>query len=82
MPPHSGTDAFIPRRSPYLEASKAALPVSPNVISFVYSLDGRDISEDGLKDNHFSNYGVQYNNSVFFKDRKFRKFFEECILEK
>lgn len=62
--------------NPYLEASGSILPVSPEVISFVYSLDGRACDTSNPK-----SFDNQWKRSCFYTNPKFRLFFTKDILE-
>lgn len=72
IPSHINPDKL----NPYLTASGSILPVSPKVISFVYSLDG--CASGSSKPNSFDN---QWKRGCFYTNAKFRPFFTKDILE-
>lgn len=60
----------------FSEASTAILPVSPAIINFLYSLDGRAMGAKSYK-----NFDEQWNRSFFAEDSNFLKFFKEVVIE-
>lgn len=59
------------------EDQKGTIPVSPEVINFVHSLDGRE-KKDTSDPKHFDK---QWKRGLFYTDQNFVKFFRKLILE-